>query len=136
MSLQRKYLPLIILSLALLAPGVLWAGKNQALGVLKPNGYVTVNGQRVAGTTTLFAGDVVWCDSSSHATILRSGSVTLVPSSSQALVSPNSVSISHDDRAQHDENRDQNRDDRDDHCKHMSSHKRHHHRDGDCDGDE
>ncbi len=80
----RNSLTLAASVLGLLLPLTASAGNSNAVGVLKPDGYVTVNGHPVEQTTTLFSGDTVKCGPHSTAWIVRSGQFTRIPDGSEA----------------------------------------------------
>jgi len=133
---------LLVLLLGLLVPAYLWTQDSRPLAVLKPQGYVTVNGQPVHQTTVLFPGDVVRSGSTSTAVIMRFGSSITLPKNSSAAVDGTQVRIAPlpasykepgPSARKGDDNRDRDGgDDRDDDdCKPMSPHKpKHHHQRG------
>jgi ribosomal protein L27 len=78
------FLQTVFLALLLLPAAAAAENRTSAVGVLKPDGYVTVNGHPIVRTTALFPGDNIKCGPHSTAWIVRSGHVTQVPNNSEA----------------------------------------------------
>jgi hypothetical protein len=82
----------VVLACSLLLPlGV--AGQSKSIGVVKPNGDITVNGSPISQTTPLFAGDVIRSGAGATAIISQPGSITPVPEGSIAAVNADAVRI-------------------------------------------
>ena len=78
MKCEFRYI-LLLLAAALIFPSLAVA-QDQAVAVLHPDGYTTVNGQPCKRTTALFSGDVVSTGTQSQATIVQLGSITTLAS--------------------------------------------------------